>query len=97
MLIRHPWIGYRSTHQFAPPPSDPRRSERRPGDLSSGRTVWRSPDGKSTLVLEGEPFADRPYLTLDDVDVIHVGDQTFPLAEGIRAVAMSRLHEDVAP
>jgi predicted AAA+ superfamily ATPase len=36
-------------------------------------------------------------LRLDQLDVVHVGDQTFPLAEGIRAVAMSRLHEDVAP
>jgi predicted AAA+ superfamily ATPase len=36
-------------------------------------------------------------LRLDRLEVIHVGDRTFPLAEGIRAVAMSRLHQDVAP
>jgi predicted AAA+ superfamily ATPase len=36
-------------------------------------------------------------LRLDHLDVVHVGDQTFPLADGIRAVAISRLHEDVAP
>ena len=28
---------------------------------------------------------------------LHSGDRTFPLAERIRAVAISRLHEDVAP
>ncbi len=36
-------------------------------------------------------------LRLDQLDVVHVGDHTFPLADGIRAVAMSRLHLDVAP
>jgi predicted AAA+ superfamily ATPase len=36
-------------------------------------------------------------LRLDQLDVIHVGDRTFPLADGIRAVAISRLHQDVAP
>ena len=36
-------------------------------------------------------------LRLDQLDVVHVGDRTFPLADGVRAVAMSRLHQDVAP
>lgn len=34
-------------------------------------------------------------LRLDSLDVIHAGDATFPLARGIRAVALSRLLEDV--
>jgi predicted AAA+ superfamily ATPase len=37
----------------------------------------------------------RASLELDRVDVIHAGEHTFPLAEGIRAVAFSRLGEDL--
>lgn len=36
-------------------------------------------------------------LRLDRLDVVHVGDRTFPLGEGIRAVGLARLHEDVNP
>jgi hypothetical protein len=36
-------------------------------------------------------------LRLDRLDVIHAGTSTFPLAPGIRAVASSRLLEDIAP
>jgi len=36
-------------------------------------------------------------LRLDRLDVLHAGDHTFPLADGVRAVAFARLLEDVAP
>lgn len=36
-------------------------------------------------------------LKLDSIDVIYAGDETFPLAEGIRAVALSRLWDDLEP
>jgi predicted AAA+ superfamily ATPase len=34
-------------------------------------------------------------LRLDSLDVLHAGEHTFPLAEGIRAVGVHRLREDV--
>jgi predicted AAA+ superfamily ATPase len=34
-------------------------------------------------------------LQLDSLDVIHTGRETYPLTDRIRAVALSRLHEDV--
>ena len=36
-------------------------------------------------------------LALDHLDVIHAGEQTFPLTEKIRAVAFSRILEDLSP
>lgn len=36
-------------------------------------------------------------LKLSSLDVIHAGSETFPMAKGIRAVALSRLHQDVRP
>ena len=36
-------------------------------------------------------------LGLDRLDVIHVGKETYPLGERVRAVAFDRLHLDVAP
>jgi hypothetical protein len=36
-------------------------------------------------------------LRLDRLDVVHAGDQTFPMAEGIRAVAAGRLLDELAP
>jgi hypothetical protein len=39
----------------------------------------------------------REALGLDHVDVIHAGEYTFPLGESTRAVAFSRLLEDVQP
>lgn len=36
-------------------------------------------------------------LRLDQIDVVHAGEATFPLAERIRAVAMRRTWEDVEP
>jgi hypothetical protein len=36
-------------------------------------------------------------LRLDRVDVVHAGDQTFPLAPRVRAVALSRVLQDLAP
>lgn len=36
-------------------------------------------------------------LGLDAIDVIHAGEETFPLSENIRAVAAARLTEDIAP
>jgi hypothetical protein len=37
------------------------------------------------------------HLGLQRIDVIHAGENTFPMAEGIRAVALSRLLDDVEP
>jgi predicted AAA+ superfamily ATPase len=39
----------------------------------------------------------REDLRLDSVDVIHAGEHTFALADGVRAVAISRLSIDVPP
>ena len=39
--------------------------------------------------------AARASLGLERIDVIHAGQETFPLAEGIRAVAFRRMREDV--
>jgi uncharacterized protein len=36
-------------------------------------------------------------LRLDQLDVIHVGANTYPLSEKIRAVALKRLTADLAP
>ena len=36
-------------------------------------------------------------LKLDSIDVIHPGQHTFPLSDRIRAVALSRLFEDLEP
>jgi len=36
-------------------------------------------------------------LRLSRIDVVHAGDETFPLAPRIRAVAASRLIEDLEP
>jgi predicted AAA+ superfamily ATPase len=36
-------------------------------------------------------------LKLGQLNVVHAGEHTFPLAEGVRAVALSRLLEDVKP
>jgi hypothetical protein len=36
-------------------------------------------------------------LKLRGLDVIHAGDETFPLAKGVRAVAFSRLLKDIKP
>jgi hypothetical protein len=36
-------------------------------------------------------------LKLDRLDVVHAGKLTFPLGQKIRAVALARLLEDVAP
>jgi predicted AAA+ superfamily ATPase len=39
----------------------------------------------------------REDLKLDSLDVIHAGEQTFPMRDGVRAVALGRLLEDVEP
>lgn len=36
-------------------------------------------------------------LRLDQLDVVHAGEHSYPLGEGIRAVALSRVHQDVDP
>jgi predicted AAA+ superfamily ATPase len=36
-------------------------------------------------------------LRLDRLDVVHAGEQTFPLAPRVRAVALSRLLQDIVP
>lgn len=36
-------------------------------------------------------------LKLTRLDIIHAGDHTFPLADGVRAVALGRLLEDIRP
>ena len=36
-------------------------------------------------------------LKLDSLDVIHAGTETFPLGDGLRAVACTRLREDIEP
>ncbi len=41
--------------------------------------------------------AARESLGLDRLDVIHAGDESFPLRDGIRAVAFSRIAEDIEP
>lgn len=41
--------------------------------------------------------AARQTLALDELSVIHAGEHSFPLAEGIRAVAFRRMNEDLQP
>ena len=36
-------------------------------------------------------------LRLERLDVIHAGEDTFPLADNVRAVALRRIFEDLAP
>jgi predicted AAA+ superfamily ATPase len=36
-------------------------------------------------------------LNLDRLDVVHAGEHTFPLAEKVRALALSRLYQDLEP
>ena len=42
-------------------------------------------------------WASRNTLELDKIDIIHAGDSTFPLSDGIRAVAFKRLRVDMKP
>jgi predicted AAA+ superfamily ATPase len=53
-------------------------------------------------------YSDAPQMTrsmhtaladlkLDSLDVVHAGEHTFPLHEKVRALALSRLNEDLAP
>lgn len=39
----------------------------------------------------------RESLHLDRLDLIHAGEHSFPLAEGVRAIAFGRLFEDLEP
>jgi hypothetical protein len=39
----------------------------------------------------------RESLHLDRLDLIHAGEHSFPLAEGVRALAFGRLFEDLEP
>jgi len=39
----------------------------------------------------------RETLGIERIDCIHAGEETFPLSEGVRAVAFSRLHMDIEP
>lgn len=39
----------------------------------------------------------RADLELDSIDVIHAGDHTFPLGDGVRAVPLRRIADDVPP
>jgi predicted AAA+ superfamily ATPase len=39
----------------------------------------------------------RADLRLARLDVVHAGEATFPLAPGLRALALSRLQDDLAP
>ena len=39
--------------------------------------------------------AARVSLGLDRIDMIHAGEETFAMAEGLRAVAFHRIHEDI--
>ena len=48
------------------------------------------------------PFGAEVHVALADLrlerlDVIHAGDETYPLTDRIRAVALRRVLEDVAP
>jgi hypothetical protein len=36
-------------------------------------------------------------LRLDSIDVVHLGEETYPLTRQVRAVAFSRIQEDIAP
>jgi hypothetical protein len=36
-------------------------------------------------------------LSLSRLDAVHAGDHTFPLADGVRALALGRLLEDLQP
>jgi exopolyphosphatase/pppGpp-phosphohydrolase len=45
--------------------------------------------------LEQSMRAALDDLGLERLDVVHAGERTFPLAEKIRAVAFSRLFEDI--
>lgn len=55
--------------------------------------------GKSTAQpdVTASMRAAMENLGLETRDVVHTGDSTFPLAPGIRAVAIHRLLEDVKP
>jgi uncharacterized protein len=63
------------------------------GNRKFGFEVKRTSAPQSTPSM----YHAREDLHLDRLDVIHAGDHTFPLAKGIRAVAFSRLLEDIKP
>ncbi|MCB1036785.1 MAG: ATP-binding protein [Acidobacteria bacterium] len=63
------------------------------GDRRFGFEVKRTTAPRLTRSMRSV-LAD---LRLDRLDVLHAGDSTFPLAERVRAVAASRLLEDVEP
>jgi predicted AAA+ superfamily ATPase len=58
-----------------------------------GFEIKRTSSPKVTRSLRGAVEDLHP----DRVDVIHAGDDTFPLAKGMRAVALDRLLADVEP
>jgi len=39
----------------------------------------------------------REILGLSGIDVVHVGDHTFPMADGVRAVCGSDILTEIAP
>jgi predicted AAA+ superfamily ATPase len=63
------------------------------GNQCVGIEVKRTTAPRTTRSLH----AAREALGLEEVVMIHAGDVSFPIAEGVRAVAFARLAEDLAP
>lgn len=63
------------------------------GERRRGFEIKRTTAPKTTHSMH----AARESLHLDSIDVVHAGERTFPMADGIRAVALSRIHEDLEP
>jgi len=63
------------------------------GRTRSGFEIKRTTSPSTTRSMH----AAREALRLDHLDVVHAGDETFPLRDDIRAVAFSRIAEAIHP
>lgn len=63
------------------------------GQRRLGFEVKRTSAPKTTRSMRSA----RELLALDRIDVVHAGDESFPMSEGFRAVAFERIFEDIEP
>ena len=64
----------------------------------AGRRRWGFEFKRSTTPVVTPSMRSALHdLKLDRLDVVHAGEETFPLAPRIRALALARLLDDLAP
>jgi predicted AAA+ superfamily ATPase len=101
-LRRQPVVGVLGPRQIGKTTVAPRRC-RHGADVARGLMVIDEIQRRPELFPVLRVLADRPRrpattdLALDRLDVIHVGKDTYPLTDRVRAVAFDQLHEALKP